>query len=102
MAKRKSKATVNRKKPEIGDFVEIELIDSGATWGKSLEGPQDLALSRLRWAGYLVRQDKEITAVDTGGTVDDKNYSKRHDYHVAWTPSVRQVRLIKKCRKNRR
>lgn len=102
MAKRKMKTTVNQTKPQIGDFVEVELIDSGATWGKSLDSPQDLALSRLRWAGYLVRQDEEITAVDSGGTVEDKNYSKRHEYHVAWTPSVRDVKLIKKCRKERR
>ena len=102
MAKSKTSKVRQKPKPEIGDFVEVELIDSGATWGKSLDSPQDLALSRLRWAGYLVRQDKEITAVDSGGTVADENYSKRHEYHVAWTPSVREVNLIKKRRKNRR
>lgn len=102
MPKKKIKKTSNRIKPEIGDFVEVELIDSGATWGKSLDSPQQLALSRLRWAGYLVRQDKDITAVDAGGTVADENYSRRYEYHIAWTPSVKNVKLIRKCRKNRR
>ena len=102
MAKRKTKTTVNRAKPEIGDFVEIKLIDSGATWSKDLTSPDKLALSALRFSGELVHQDSELTVVDTGGTVEDDNYSRRHNYHLAWTPAVREIRLIKKCRKNRR
>ena len=103
MPKRKTKTTVNRKKPEIGDYVEVELIDSGATWSKDMTPPDKLALSVIRWKGELVRQDSELTVVDTGGTVEDNNYSRRHNYHLAWTPAIKgDIRLIRKCRKNRR
>lgn len=102
MRKRKTKKTANRKKPEIGDFVELEVLDSGATWGKSFHSPEDLTLGTLKWTGRLVRQDKEITAVDSGGTVEDENYTERHEYHLGWTPAVKEVRLIERCKKNRR
>lgn len=104
MGKRKTRGSANRKKPEIGDFVEVELIDSGATWIRETRPPNELALSKLRWSGVLVRQDSELTIVDTGGTVDDDNYQGKHSYHIAWTPAITDggVRLIKKRRKNRR
>ena len=102
MPKRKTKTTVNRTKPDIGDFVELEVLDSGATWSKSFNSPEDLTLGRLKWTGRLVRQDKYLTVVDSGGTVEDENYTERHEYHLGWTPAVKEVRLIRKCRKNRR
>ena len=102
MGKRKTKMTANQAKPKIGDFVEVKLIDSGATWTRDSISPNKLALSTLKWSGELVRQDSELTVVDSGGTIEDDNYSRRHTYHLAWTPAVREVNLIRKCKKNRR
>ena len=101
---RRAKVSKVRQKPkaEIGDFVELEILDSGATWSKSFHSPEDLTLGRLKWTGRLVRQDKELTVVDSGGTVEDENYTERHEYHLGWTPAVKEVHLIRKCRKIRR
>lgn len=104
MAKAKVSKVRKKPTPEIGDFVEVELIDSGATWNRSLESPGQLALSKLSFSGILVRQDSELTVLDSGGVVEDENYPGRRNYHIAWTPAITDggIKLIRRCRKNRR
>lgn len=98
--KKQQKKIKKSSEVQLGDYVEIELIDSGATWIKSTEPPKNITLSRIVWRGVLVRKDADITALDVGGTIEDKDYIRRSDYHVAWTPSIRAVNLIKRGKKN--
>ena len=101
---RKTKSTQIRKTTEaqLGDYVEIEGIDSGASWRDSPQSPDRLKLSKLRWSGELVRNDGEVVAVDGGGTIEDEEYAQRHEYHFLWAPSVTNIKVIRKAKKNRR
>lgn len=75
-------------KPRIGDFIEVKLIDSGASWSKVPEKPDEVALSHLKWSGRLVRNDSDLMVLDTGGTIEDEHYRQRSDYHVIWPPAI--------------
>ena len=90
---------VSFKDVKIGDYVEMDVLDSACTWTKSLDPPSKIKLSRIQWRGKLVRKDRDIVVLDTGGTIEDENYARRTDYHAAWRPSVVNIKVIKRSKR---